>query len=159
MFCNKRIAAFLILFSLLFSVAFAESSSNKSSNEEELPQSLLDARRFEIITFGALPFVMLDTTLVYSSTQWAMNGFSGSGPTAFATSSRFSSTEQKNLVLASLGVSIGVGLTDFIFRIIKRNRENKKQEIFNSRDVLIVPVVSVDEDPEAVRIPVPGEDD
>ena len=93
---------------------------------------------------------MLDTTLAYSSYNWAMNGFSSDKtPTAFASSSKFTTDEQIKLVWTSLGVSVGVGLTDFLVRFIRRMSEEKKQKIFNSRDITIVPL---EEDPDAIPI-------
>ncbi|MCQ2597888.1 MAG: hypothetical protein MJ181_08555 [Treponema sp.] len=152
----RTIISFLVLFSVFSSAAFCADNSPEKYNQEEIPQSLQDFRRFEIVTLGALPFVMMDATLVYSGTTWALNGFSGRSPTPFASSNKFSTTEQKNLVLASLGVSVGVGLTDLIVRLVKRKSENKRKEIFNSRDILIEPVTPVSEDPEAYRIDLPG---
>lgn len=150
----KKLFFILFSFSFIFSFSFADSTTPEAYNEEEIPETLRDLRRFEIVTLGALPFVMLDTTLAYSSYSWVMNDFnSEKTPTAFASSSRFDSDEQKALVLTSLGISIGVGLTDYIFRLVKRLSENKKQEIFNTRDITIVPVIPVDEDPEATQIP------
>lgn len=152
---SKVLFSFLLLFCFFSFNLFSADTKPEEYNQEEIPQSLQDFRRFEIVTLGALPFVMLDTTLVYSGTTWAMNGFSGRSPTPFAGANKFSTTEQKNLVLTSLGISVGVGLTDLIVRIIKRKSENKRKEIFNTRDILIEPVTPVSEDPEAYRIELP----
>ena len=70
----KKTVAFIILLSLFMNFsfsAFAEDAGNKNDNSDEIPQSLQDFRRLEIITLGAMPFVTLDVTLGYSMEQYA----------------------------------------------------------------------------------------
>ena len=63
----KKLTAVILSFSLFTSFMFgAETKNPEPYNKEEMPQTLQDLRRFEIITLGAMPFVMLDTTLGYS---------------------------------------------------------------------------------------------
>ena len=77
---KKRFAAKILIFSFLFNLtvpAFSAdtSTSPKPYDSEELPQTFKDIRRFEIITLGALPFVTLDTTLVFSTVRYVDNDF------------------------------------------------------------------------------------
>ncbi len=155
MFCKfKKVLAVFLLFSFAVSFSFGESHTPEPYNQDEIPESLQDLRRFEIISLGALPFVMLDTTLVYSTADWAFSGFAADkGPTAFASSKRFSGDEQMGLTLTSLGISLGVGLTDYIVRLIKRNSDMRKQDR-NKDQINIIPV---SEDPDAVPLPKRGD--
>lgn len=148
---KRRFVFLLLVFSLLFnSFCFAETAEPYDTSE--LPESLLDLRRFEIVTLGSLPFVMLDSTLAYSTYRFAVEG-TGS-PTPFASSSNFSTDEQMGLVLTSLGISVGIGLTDLIIRIIKRGVSNKRIKKESGKDIQIIPVT---ENPDAVRIQLPSE--
>lgn len=152
---NKFIAKILIL-SLFLNItfpAFAEDTTPKPYDNDELPQTMKDIRRFEIITLGALPFVTLDTTLAYSTWRYVQHDFDAAyQPDIFAASS-FSQEEQLNLILTSFGVCIGIGLTDLIVQIIKRSNKKRKAQI-NYDDISIIPI---SEDEDAQIIPLPSE--
>jgi hypothetical protein len=75
---KKKLIAKILIFSLLLNTAlpvFSEDTTPKPYEDDELPQTLKDIRRFEIITIGALPFVTLDATLAYSTYRYAKNDF------------------------------------------------------------------------------------
>lgn len=160
----KRRLAFIILLSLFMNLtlcAFAENADNKTDNSEEIPQSLQDFRRFEIITLGAMPFVTLDVTLGYSMEQYAedlvkynRNGRIGdrpSFPNPFKTSSNggYNDDEIKGIIITSLCISLGIGITDLIVRIIKRNRVQTK------KDKSKLNIITIENDPDAIKIEVP----
>ena len=147
------IAKFLIISLFLNSALplFAEDTTPKAYDKDEFPQTLKDIRRFEIITIGALPFVTLDTTLAYSTYRYARNDFDSEYKPDIFTSSSFSQDEQKGIILTSLGVCIGIGLTDLIFQIIKRSVNKKKAQI-NYDDIAITPI-SEDEDASVIPLP------
>ena len=112
---------------------------------------LKDLRRFEIITLGALPFVTLDTTLAYSTWRYVQHDFDAAyQPNVFAASS-FTQEEQLNLILTSLGVCIGIGLTDLIVQIIKRSHKKRTSQV-NYDDISIIPI-SEDEDAQIIPLP------
>ena len=135
--------------------AFAADTTPKPYDNDELPQTMKDIRRFEIITLGALPFVTLDTTLAYSTWRYVQHDFdSAYQPDIFAASS-FSQEEQRNLILTSLGVCIGIGLTDLIVQIIRRSHKKRTTQI-NYDDISIIPI---SEDEDAQIIPLPSADD
>ena len=76
----KKSIAKILIFTLLFNICspiFAESTSTepKEYTEDEFPQALEDLRRFEIITLGSLPFVTLNSTLVYSGIKYVQHDF------------------------------------------------------------------------------------
>lgn len=123
---------------------------------DEFPVFMKDIRRFEIISLGAMPFITLNASLAYSIGKYAAHDFdSDYSPNPFAKSSDggYSEDEQKGILLTSLGISVGIGLTDFIVNIIKHSKKNKKIHNENS-PVQIVPLV---EDKNAVKIEPPQE--
>lgn len=122
----KKSLLLLLLISLFSQNLFADTSSTsttpKAYDDDEFPQALLDLRRFEIITLGSMPFVMLDTTLAYSAYKYA-SGKSTSFN--FLNSSSYDKDETKKIILTSLGISASIGLTDFIVRLVKRSKAKK----------------------------------
>ncbi len=155
---KKNLIAKILIFSLLLNIsvpAFAADTTPKPYDSDELPQTMKDIRRFEIITLGALPFVTLDTTLAYSTWRYVQHDFdSAYQPDIFAASS-FSQEEQRNLILTSLGVCIGIGLTDLIVQIIRRSHKKRANQI-NYDDISIIPI---SEDEDAQIIPLPSAED
>ncbi len=155
---KKNLIAKILIFSLFLNIsfpAFAADTTPKPYDSDEFPQTMKDIRRFEIITLGALPFVTLDTTLAYSTWRYVQHDFdSAYQPDIFAASS-FSQEEQRNLILTSLGVCIGIGLTDLIVQIIRRSHKKRTTQI-NYDDISIIPI---SEDEDAQIIPLPSADD
>ena len=155
---KKNLISKILIFSLFLNIsvpAFAADTTPKPYDSDELPQTMKDLRRFEIITLGALPFVTLDTTLAYSTWRYVQHDFdSAYQPDIFAASS-FSQEEQRNLILTSLGVCIGIGLTDLIVQIIRRSNKKRASQI-NYDDISIIPI---SEDEDAQIIPLPSAED
>ena len=147
----------ILIFSLILNFsfpAFSEDTSPRPYDNDELPQVMKDLRRFEIISLGALPFVTLDTTLAYSTWRYVQHDFDAAyTPDIFAASS-FSQEEQRNLILTSLGVCIGIGLTDLIVQIVKRSHKKRRSQI-NYDDISIIPIA---EDEDAQVIPLPSQE-
>ncbi|MCR4579685.1 MAG: hypothetical protein K5681_04990 [Treponema sp.] len=149
---NKIIA--LILFSLIFNLAsplFAADTTAAPYEDDEFPVFLQDLRRFEIITLGAMPFVTLDTSLAYSSYRYVKNDFSSDYVPSLFGSSSFDSDEQIGIVLTALGISVGIGITDYIIRLIKRSSSRKSTKL-NDESVRIIPI-SQDPDAQLIQSP------
>ena len=71
-----------------------------------------------------MPFVTLDTMLVYSGIKYfETNKFIS--PFANAADGGYTKEEQKKLLLTSLGISVGIAVTDLIVQIVK-HLENPK---------------------------------
>ena len=133
-----KIMAFLVIFGSVMP-AFSEDTSPSPYRENEFPQFLKDARRFEIITLGALPFVSLQTALGYSCYQYAKHDFeSAYFPNPFAASS-YSQEEQIGLLFTSLGICVGIGITDLIIQLVKRGKL-KKTAFVQDSNLIITPV-------------------
>lgn len=151
----------IVLFSLFINLStplIAEETQNQNKEnqttekKDEIPQSLKDIRRFEIITLGSLPFVFLDASLVYSGVRYFSNGMDSDFAPSF--NPNFSQEEQLGLILTSVGISVGIGLTDLIINIVKRNKQKKRQEL-REKPILIMPI---SEDPDATKIELPEQE-
>jgi len=152
----KKTIAKILIFTMLFNICspvFSQTtdSTPKEYTEEEFPQALHDLRRFEIVSLGALPFVTLNSTLVYSGIKWIDNDFDPAySPNPFApkSDSGYTTEEQMGVLLVSLGISVGIGLTDYIVRVIKRNSKKKKANKTNKN----ITISSIENDPTATKI-------
>ena len=145
----KKLTAFILSFSLFTSFMFgAETKNPEPYNKEEMPQTLQDLRRFEIITLGAMPFVMLDTTLGYSIYHTVKKDLNDEEkkivfkPTPFVGSLKFADDDtkkkaQEKIFFISLGVSLGIGAVDLAYRHIKRGFVNWREERRSTQDISI----------------------
>ena len=149
---------------LLFLCVFAFPSAAKEAKDttpapytdDEFPQFMKDLRRAEIISFGALPFVTLSSTIVYSGVRYWQHGFdSDYFPNPFAKASAsngYSTGEQAGILLTSAGISVGIGLTDLLISVIRRKAAKKKLERKEKAPIVVTPIA---EDKDAVRIDMP----
>ena len=136
---------------LLFTVhnCFCQSNTNNTTpepyNEDEFSQGLKDLRRFEVITLGAMPFITLDSTIVYNGYKYATGKAEKFNPLATAD---YSQQEMEKIIITSLCVSAGIGLSDYIINLIKRNSIKKRQKMQDSN-------ITIEEYRDAVKIPLP----
>ena len=139
---RKSIILKILLFSLILNSTipvFSEDTTPLEYDSSSMPQGLKDLRRFEIITLGSLPFVTLDAGIVYSGIRWANNGFdSAYSPNPFATST-YSTEEQIGILLTSIGISISIGLTDYIINLVKRSNKKNREKLLN-QSIIITPL-------------------
>lgn len=153
---KKKLISIILIITLLLNSTiplFSEDNTPKPYDDKEFPQTLKDIRRFEIITLGALPFVTLDTTLVYSNYRYFKNDFDEAyKPDIFASTS-YSQDEQKGIILTSLGICIGIGFSDLIVQIIKRSIKKHKPQV-NYDDISVIPI---SQDADASKIPLPAQ--
>lgn len=152
---KKRLIAAILLLSFInsaFLFADDKNTTPKPFDKEELPQSIKDLRRFEIITLGSLPFVTLDTTLAYSTYRYVKHDFAAEYQPDIFSKSSFNQDEQMGIIVTSVGISVGVGITDFIIQLIKRSSKKKRERQITYDDISVIPI---SEDPEAEEIPLP----
>ena len=147
---NKKLLITISLF-LFFAVqnCFCQSSTDTSPQpykDDEFPQVMQDLRRFEIITLGAMPFITLDSAIVYNGYKYASGKTDTFNPLATAD---YTQDEMERIIVTSLCISAGIGLSDYIINLIKRSRVKRrlKQQDTN---------ISIEENPDAVRIPLPS---
>ena len=146
-----KITAIILIFSLFAQNLFsAESKTPEPYSDNEFPGFLHDLRRAEIITLGAMPFITFNATLGYSLGKFAFNNFDSQyfvNPFAQSSDSSFSTDEQIGIILTSLGISLCIGITDFIVNSVKRS--NAKKKINNPNNpVRINPI-----NPDATKLP------
>ena len=92
----------------------------------------------------------LNAGIVYSGIRWANNGFdSAYSPNPFATST-YSTDEQVGILLTSIGISISIGLTDYIINLVKRSNKKNREKLLN-QSIIITPL-SQDETATQINI-------
>ena len=132
----KKAVAGLCAAVFMFTFVFA--SENEALQIEgyekgkELPSWAKDLRRAEIVTLGSLPFTTLGVTLAYSLYRYGANDFNPAYiPNPFplsSTEARLSTDEQIGIIVTAAGLSLAVGITDFIVMQVKHSRPKKALE-------------------------------
>jgi len=155
---SKKIILLILFFSLLSPLCAENKTAEEKESESTIPQGILDFRRFEIITLGALPFITLDVTLGYSLYQFVDNRFIKGNtnyafPNPFKAGEAYNNDEMKAIIITSLGICIGIGLNDLIFNIIKRNKLKKQSSQGE------INISSIEDDPDAIKLNIPNQRD
>lgn len=146
---TKKIA-FLIFFVSLFSVfpVYAEDTKVSRTPDpygaEEFKQWQKDLRRFEIITFGALPFVSLLSFWAYDiGRSIAHKGDPAYNPWPIKDAKvavSLTEKEQLGIFLTAVGISLGVAIIDLTYRSIKRANAKKLEEKNEDEAILLIPI-------------------
>ena len=146
---TKKIA-FLIFFVSLFSVfpVYAEDTTVSRTPDpygaEEFKQWQKDLRRFEIITFGALPFVSLLSFWAYDiGRSIAHKGDPAYNPWPIKDAKvavKLTEKEQLGVFLTAVGISLGVAIIDLTYRSIKRANAKKLEEKNEEPAILLIPI-------------------
>ena len=146
---TKKIA-FLIFFVSLFSVfpVYAEDTTVSRTPDpygaEEFKQWQKDLRRFEIITFGALPFVSLLSFWAYDiGRSIAHKGDPAYNPWPIKDAKvavSLTEKEQLGIFLTAVGISLGVAIIDLTYRSIKRANAKKREEKNEEEAILLIPI-------------------
>lgn len=120
----KRLVSILCIFALFSAFGFSEESESK---EDLTPVWVKDLRRTEIVTFGSLPFVSIGVTIGYGAYLYN-TGRVKSFPNIFdKTTINFDSNQVKEMFGISMGICAGIGLTDLLITVIKRNVDESRQ--------------------------------
>lgn len=114
----------------------------------EFPEWATDIQRAEILTVGTFPFAVLLSGIVYDYYYWGANGWRsnlqpwpmGSGTSTWVHPANSTELNQKNtaLVLAGVGISLGVAVLDWFFGQAERERQLLAAEA--EETVLLPPV-------------------
>lgn len=146
---TKKIA-FLIFFVSLFSVfpVYAEDTTVSRTPDpygaEEFKQWQKDLRRFEIITFGALPFISLLSFWAYDiGRSIAHKGDPAYNPWPIKDAKiavKLTEKEQLGIFLTAVGISLGVAIIDLTYRSIKRANAKKLEEKNEEEAILLIPI-------------------
>lgn len=151
----RKVIFFTILISLLNASFPVFSETAEPYEKDEFPGILHDIRRAEIITLGSMPFITFSATLGYSFGKYASHNFDSSyfvNPFSSTDENSFSTDEQIGILLTSLGISAGIGLTDFIVHAIKRSNRQRRLKKQKNTEIQINPIM---EDPSATKIEPP----
>ncbi|MCR5401652.1 MAG: hypothetical protein K6E78_08675 [Treponema sp.] len=156
---KKKLFAFICLLFFISSNIFSASSTDSHTpepyGEKEFPSWLKDLRRAEIITLGAMPFITFNVSLGF----WAINGFDESHSPFDGTSesdvTKYTNSQTVGILLTSLGISAGIGLSDFLVHLLKTQDISNK----NKKKMGNINIESVKDDPDAVKIPLPIEEE
>lgn len=113
-------------------------------NEKTMPQWVKDMRRGEIVTLGSWPFTTLMVSFSYSFAMFAYHDWDGSYfRNPFSSSGDgYSFNELKGILLTSAAISVGIGVTDLVWQIVKRERAKKKRNAEQLKNITITPVES-----------------
>ena len=146
---TKKIAS-LILFVSLFSVfpVYAEDTKVSRTPDpygaEEFKQWQKDLRRFEIITFGALPFVSLLSFWAYDiGRSIAHKGDPAYNPWPLKDAKiavKLTEKEQLGVFLTAVCISLGVAIIDLTYRSIKSANAKKLEEKNEEPAILLIPI-------------------
>ncbi len=154
---KRLIASFIFIFTLFSTVSLYADDKKDSHTpdpygEEEFAQWQKDLRRFEIISFGAMPFVSLISFWsydIYRSIKhkgdpayrpWPLKDPSVAKP--------LSESEQKKIFASIVGISIGVALIDLSYNLIKRSMDKKKIQEIREDAIELIPLDDAELDPE-----------
>lgn len=151
----KRFIFFAAFISLLVTSVPVFSETPEPYGENEFPEVLKDIRRAEIITLGSMPFITFSVSMGYSLGSYAFHNFDYSyfkNPFAADSDNNYNTDEQIGIILTSLGISAGIGLTDFVVHQVKRSRKTKALKKQKNNQLTINPVT---EDPDAIKIEAP----
>lgn len=158
---KKKLIASIICISLLANISpvfAADDTTPEPYEKDEFPSWVSDLRRAEIITLGAMPFITLNVSLCYSFGNYAIHDFDSAyfvNPFAQTSDANsFSTDEQIGILLTSLGICLGIGITDFIVHSVKRSKRKKQLRTQKRGNINIE---SVADSPDATRIPPPSD--
>lgn len=161
--CFTKAIFFTILTTFIAQNAFCADTKDHTPtpySDTEFATWQHDLHRAEIVTLGAMPFVVFDVTLAYSLGGWAFSGFDNSAfvnPFAKTTDeASFTEGEQIGIILVSLGICLGIGITDFIVHQVKRASLKKKLRTQRAGNVKIE---KIQNSAEYTHIEVPKEEE
>lgn len=161
---SKKLTAFFILFTY-FCTVFQSGLCAQAGKNDRVPEPYgidefktwqKDLRRFEIISFGALPFVTLFSFLTYD----IIRSLQHRGDPAYApwpvknpeTAVPFTEAEQKGVFFASLGISVGIALIDLSIQAIKRSSARKKQKLLEKRGSPPIELIPIEDGESAESV-------
>lgn len=158
---SKRLIAVLCFFALSVSLVPPALSAEEIEKKDRTPEAYSAAefplwahelRRFEILTFGALPLVTMLSFWTYDISRsikhpgdqryypWPMKKPGVAVP--------LTSSEQKKIFFTAVGISVGIALTDICVRAIIRSVREKKmlrENLLHDDSIQLEPITEPDE--------------
>ena len=146
---RKRTALVLLLLAAPAIQAPAQTNTSASTAvpiTHNAPQWVKDLRRWEIVTFGSIPFTMFTATFAMDMYRWSQaNGLDFSDsvrryapwPLKSAGAIAMESREMEQTVTIAAGLSIAIGVADFAIVQMKRYRARKRAEALHVGTAII----------------------
>lgn len=161
---NKALFVLISLFLLINTSVFAAETTKNTDpvpyEKDEFSQFAKDIRRAEIVSLGSMPFMVIGVTMAYGGYLYA-NGQVDSFPNPFDKGSDALSQEQQaTIFVATFGIGVLIGITDYIVNVIKRKNAEKKLLLQQSKEgqINIVPVTIIDSQEDVERLNTAGEE-
>lgn len=145
----KYIKKLIILLPFVFALQAiqAESKTPEPYGIDEFARWQKDLRRFEILSFGALPFVSLLSFWGYDMIRSAKNpGNPAYYPWPLKRAdiaAPLTEKEQKTVFFTAMGLSVGVSLIDYTVRAISRSvkeRRLRREKEIEESDIELIPL-------------------
>lgn len=134
---RRIIAALVMMIFISSQVLGQETDVPAPYRPDEFPKWTLDLRRAEIVTFGSLPISFMLTALVYDVAYLTVDSVNyENNPDLYERASFGSHRTQDditNLILISGGVSLVIGLTDFIINKVKVSKAEREEQERNEQ--------------------------
>ena len=143
----KKQFFFIILLVTFCSLLFAQKIEVEGAEPyqyDEFPEWAHQLRRSEIITVGSYPFTVMAVGFGYSFYRYFANNMDNAytpNPFVNANNKNYSTEEQKKMIKYAAGMSLGIGLTDFIINqvIMSKEKKQEKEEDWDP-DIEIIPI-------------------
>lgn len=100
---------------------------------DEFPQWTLDLRRAEVITVGSFPLSFMLSALLYDATYFAIDSIESENTGDAQFGSHREQEDITRLLLISGGVSLSIGIADFIIHQVRRNRAEREEQELNEQ--------------------------
>ena len=137
---------FIVVFFLPLFAQKIEVPNAEPYQYEEFPEWAHQLRRSEIITIGSYPFTVMAVGFGYSFYRYFANNMDNAytpNPFINANNKNYTTEEQKKMMMYAAGMSLSVGLFDFIINQTIKSEEKKqakqKEEAWDP-DIEIIPV-------------------
>lgn len=143
----RRLVSLVILFIFSISIVFTQNVTPAPIEEGEIPLWAMELRRFEIVSFGSLPFAMMLSSVGYDSYRYFSHGRdSNYAPWPFkkASSAGYTEKEQKYIFFTALGISLSAALVDQAVRFFVRKKERRLEADRQKGNIIITPVENGD---------------
>jgi len=135
---TRRFTAILMLIIFTSTICYGQETDRPAPyRPEEFPQWTLDLRRAEVITVGSFPLSFMITALVYDLSYLAIDSYNyNKDPGSYQRASFASHRTQDDiarLLLISGGISLTIGLTDFIINRVKEKKAEREAQELNEQ--------------------------
>jgi len=136
----QKIIALILIIAISTTLIFSQDTTPAPYKPDEFPEWTVDLRRAEIVTIGSFPLSFIFTAIVYDLSLLAYDYSLYDSENASSILPQYGSHREQidiiRLLSIAAGVSVAVGLTDFIIQRVKKNKiEKEQQELDEQRKI------------------------